>query len=368
MGGYDGQTLVGAASTSTHGSGLNYGPLCELIKSFDIVGCEGRVYRIEPSDGVTDSAAFGRRWPNRTLIQDDRWFSAVLVSMGCTGVICSVICETVPAFLLREVRSRTTWEDVKPLLRARAVFEQNEHYELLLNPYEQHGKHTCIVTTRNSTTSSEVPVRDRHRNVLGEILASLPVTSPTVRAYLDADPRRTPALLERSVRSLERAQYVNKSFNVFNTGSVNKLASYSSELGLPMTDDKYIAGVDRILEVAALAAELGGIYESGPIALRFVRRTNAYLSPQQGQDTCMVELISVKDTLGCLELMRRYEQSMYEFGGRPHWGQVNSVSPYEVHRLYPFLQDWLSVRDVLNARGTFDSPFSRRVGLARPDL
>lgn len=368
MGGYDGQTLVGAASTSTHGSGLKYGPLAEMIQSLDVVACEGKTYRIEPGDGITDAAEFNRRFPDRTLIQDDRWFRTVLVSMGCTGVIYSVICQTAPAFWLKEVRARTTWEDVKPLLRDRAVFAAHEHYELLLNPYARDGAHTCIVTTRDPEPEHHTPGRDQHRNVLGELVASLPGTSPAIRAYLDADPKRTPALLETSVRSLARADYVNKSYKVFNTGAVNKLASYSAEIALPMTDDTYIAGVDRILEIAETTAESGEIYESGPIALRFVRGTDIYLSPQQGQDTCMVELISVKDTLGCLELMHRYEHAMYEFGGRPHWGQVNVIAPYHVHQLYPFLQDWLSVHGVLNACGTFDSPFSRRVGLARPNL
>jgi hypothetical protein len=66
--------------------------------------------------------------------------------------------------------------------------------------------------------------------------------------------------------------------------------------------------------------------------------------------------------------MRRYEHAMYDFQGRPHWGQVNYIAPHQVHRLYPFLQDWLAVHRVLNSRGTFDSPFSFRVGLAQPDL
>ena len=82
----------------------------------------------------------------------------------------------------------------------------------------------------------------------------------------------------------------------------------------------------------------------------------------------MVEIISVKDTVGALELMYRYEHEMYKFGGRPHWGQVNSITGYETHRLYPRLQDWLEIHAILNAKETFSSPFSFRVGLSRPIL
>ncbi|SRR6266849_2614183 len=116
MGGYDGQTIVGVISTSTHGSGLTFGPLPEIVQSMDIVASAGNVYRIEPSDGITDAAAYHNRYPGRILKQDDKWFRAVLVSMGCMGVIYSVIIKVVPKFWLKETRSLTTWENIKPEL------------------------------------------------------------------------------------------------------------------------------------------------------------------------------------------------------------------------------------------------------------
>jgi len=53
MGGYDHQTVAGVISTSTHGSGLTFGPLNDFVRSLDIVAAGGQVYRIEPSDGPT---------------------------------------------------------------------------------------------------------------------------------------------------------------------------------------------------------------------------------------------------------------------------------------------------------------------------
>src|SRR5581483_9422496 len=45
MGGYDHQTIAGVISTSTHGSGITFGPLNDFARSIDIVAADGAVYR-----------------------------------------------------------------------------------------------------------------------------------------------------------------------------------------------------------------------------------------------------------------------------------------------------------------------------------
>src|SRR5207248_3199949 len=114
MGGYDHQTIAGVISTSTHGSGITFGPLNDFVRSLDIVAAGGAVYRIEPSDGPTDRDAYAAHFGDRrTLVQDDHWFHAVAVGMGCMGVICTVMLEVEPRYYLREVREFHTWEKVR---------------------------------------------------------------------------------------------------------------------------------------------------------------------------------------------------------------------------------------------------------------
>ena len=48
MGGYDEQTIAGVVSTSTHGSGLNWGPFPDFVRSLELVVAGGEVVRIEP--------------------------------------------------------------------------------------------------------------------------------------------------------------------------------------------------------------------------------------------------------------------------------------------------------------------------------
>jgi hypothetical protein len=87
----------------------------------------------------------------------------------------------------------------------------------------------------------------------------------------------------------------------------------------------------------------------------------------QGHDTMMIELIMSEHTIGGMELLGAHEEALHHQKGRPHWGQVNSLtgSHGAVEEMYPRYADWQRVHEVLNASGVFDSPFSKRVGFWR---
>ena len=54
MGGIDNQTLAGAISTGTHGSGLELPAFHGMVRSIVLVSGGGKTYRIEPANGITD--------------------------------------------------------------------------------------------------------------------------------------------------------------------------------------------------------------------------------------------------------------------------------------------------------------------------
>ena len=82
-----------------------------------------------------------------------------------------------------------------------------------------------------------------------------------------------------------------------------------------------------------------------------------------GQQTMMIELILVDGTRGGDELLAGYERDLADLGARPHWGQINALTPGARPELYPRWDDWLAVERELNASGVFDSPFTRRVDI-----
>ena len=367
MGGYDHQTIAGVTSTSTHGSGIEFGPLNDALRSLDVVVGDGSVQRIEPSDGPTDRAAYeGHHGGERTLVQDDHVFDAVCVGMGCMGVTCSAMLEVRDRFHMREVRELHPWAKVKADLLDGAVLDRHEHYELAFSPYDDRFAYPCLVTTRDEVDDPRNrPWSIRTRNPFVELAAQFPFTPHIINVLLDIRPSLAPKLLLAALRALIKKRYDEVSFKVFNIGNANILPAYSCEIGVPM-DGRHIEAVETIFRVARERRSLGQVYQSSPIALRFVKASPAYLSMMNGRDTMMIELIGLNGNDGGIELLNAYEEALYPLGGRPHWGHINTLSGSHgfVESMYPRLRDWMEVRARLDPDGVFDSPFTKRVGLS----
>jgi hypothetical protein len=366
MGGYDAQTLAGVVATSTHGSGLAFGPFPDLVRSFDAVIAGGEVVRVEPADGPTDPAKFdGVYGANRRLIQDDGTFYAAVCGMGCMGLVHSLLIEVREAFNLEEVRTLSTWEAVKPQLAASLA--SCAHYELFLDPYERKGAHELLVTCRTETHEDPtgMPLDRQLRHPLLELQSAFPGTWLVTGALA----RFAPQLMAKGfgwvLRRMRDDSFVDVSYRVFNIGEANKIPAYSAELAVSLEGDRHIAAVERIFELAA-AARKKGLVHTSPIALRFVAPSKAYASMMYDRPTMMIELILAKGTRNGFDLLAMYERELWDLGIRPHWGQVNSLSAAtDFAALYPKWPEWLATYDEFNANGVFNSPFTDRIGISR---
>jgi L-gulono-1,4-lactone dehydrogenase len=227
-----------------------------------------------------------------------------------------------------------------------------------------YGEHRCIACRRNRTADHRRKrATDRLRRHWWLELASRSKVIPFLgNLVLDALPDTAPGRTDQMLGFLADNEYTGPSYKVLNIGAANLLPAYSSELAVPL--DNFAEAIDRLIEVAARHRELGRVYHTGLVALRFVKASPAYLSMMHGRDTMMIELIQATDTEGGFELLGAYEEALYDLGGRPHWGQVNTLAG-PLGRMYPEFDRWLAVHDELNATGVFDSPFSKRVGISR---
>jgi hypothetical protein len=367
MGGYDGQTFAGVMSTATHGTGVSYGPLASFARSIDLVASGGVVHRIEPRDGITDPAGYRAAHPERVLEQDDALFAAVQVGMGLLGVVYSVTIEAVPAYRLCEKRVLRKWLDVRAEIADPAFLDPFEHYELYLSPYGDGKDNRCMVCTRTPTEESPPWWSKRARRSLSpEILALVPRIGSILNVAAGLFPRKVPWMIGMTLKALTDDEYIGKSYRVYNIGRANHVPAYSAEVGVPVdARGLHLRAIDTILEIAGRHARLGDVYQTSPLALRFVAPSDAPMAMMHGRRTMMIELIMLRRTQGGLELLADYEDALYACEGRPHWGQVNTLTPGIVRSLYPGLDGWLAVHDRLNASGVFDSDFSKRAGLRK---
>ncbi|MHB8690719.1 MAG: D-arabinono-1,4-lactone oxidase [Solirubrobacteraceae bacterium] len=360
MGGYDGQTIAGVISTSTHGSGIGFPPFPDYVRSIDLIDGLGRRRRIEPSDGITDAERFATERDGWLLEQDDDWFCAAACGIGCMGIILSCVLEVRDSFRLTERRELKTWAEIKELLEAEA-YRDVAHWEFYVNTISRNGKdkNTCILTTRVPDRNEAGP---HHRPLLPEFLGHLPsLTLIPMRLAGWLAPQLIPTLLEFSLRQVECKRYNNVSFKVYNVGSVNNLRAYSAEMEVPV--EHAVQAVETVLAIAELYAQRGSIYHTAPVAFRFVAPSRALMSMMHGGERMTIELIHLIDTVGGIEIIHAHEEALAKLGVRPHWGQVNALERTEVAARYPGLRKWEAIRAQLDPEGVFESPFSKRVGL-----
>ncbi|HNH49864.1 MAG TPA: FAD-binding protein, partial [Myxococcota bacterium] len=178
MGSYDEQSIIGAACTGTHGSGIGLPALNGSLASVVLVTLREqggkmvpRILQIEPTNGITDPATFDPRTggldadlytPSADLswelIQDDRYFNAISVSLGCFGVVYAVTLRLRPSFWLEESRVVMPWRKVKQSFLD--DMKKVRCYELLISPYPTFQEDGSLDYTTLVTRRKEIPWQD----------------------------------------------------------------------------------------------------------------------------------------------------------------------------------------------------------------
>lgn len=337
MGAHTAQTVVGALSTSTHGSGISLGSAASFVRSIVVVASEGKVYRIEPADGKTDPEKFKRKHGDIELRQDDDWFKSVVIGLGCMGVVYSVTMEVREKYWLSESRTVRKWAEVKADLLKGDVLKKNRHYEVLVNPYKLNGDHTCLVTARHEISKPDNPSPERsNRSPLSVGFSFLP--RPLIKLFgrleslkLRLIPGSAPRTIENSIEALKDEVYEAKSYQVLDIGAPNYIDAYSSELALSVDDHSYIAAAEKIIELAERNRTTKKIYHTVPFSLRFVAKHDLYLSMMYGRDTCMIEVPMIEPTNGGMDILKDVEEALIELGARPHLGAGSLPSRRNQH-------------------------------------
>ena len=124
MGDIDRQTLGGATSTGTHGTGGAFGGLATQIRALTLVTADGGILRISDSE-------------NAHLLP------AARLGLGALGVLVDVTIECVPAFLLHAVERPERFDAVVEAWSQRVA--DADHFEFYVWP------HTDTVMTKTNT-------------------------------------------------------------------------------------------------------------------------------------------------------------------------------------------------------------------------
>lgn len=304
---YDGQTISGAMSTGTHGSGAKWGPMASMLRSIVMVIGNGTVLQIEPANGgITDPSKFSGTLPEApgvsvVLLQNDDWFNAAQVSMGCLGVIYSYTIEVTAAFHVSENRTAVRWEDIKGQFAPEAFnplpapLADWDHFELVVSPYksDDDNKHPCIWIERARVGNT--PKRGARQDFWGRILEDLGILfTGVLDNILNLFPRLAPSSINTAMESLttDDAPYIDSSYVVFKVlDSELELKAHAIELHFEAKN--LVATVDKLMTTFQTIADQKNLYVAGPVGIRFVAASDALLAPQTGRLTATAEMSNI---------------------------------------------------------------------------
>ncbi|MEO6902622.1 MAG: FAD-binding protein [Bacteroidia bacterium] len=304
--GADVQTVAGVLSTSTHGSGKDYGCIADLVRSMVIVNSSNSpIVRLEPTNGITKRELYdknsnllinqdGQRLLIE-LIQDDNLFYGALVSMGSMGIIYSVVLEVEKAFNLLEDRKFIKLDDLKSIFSTRIDDQDHffnlplpntslppRHVEFYINPYKVGESHHCILTRRFQTPQGERGKEQRGQRGWPIAIDKSNLNPEMAYALFTNVPSIIPGFLRAMLYLLEDEVggkgdgYEDKSFNVLNAG-ITKYTLSGTGIEICVKFEKALNFIEDVLiEIDNLRKQ--GIHLSTPIGVRFIKGSKAHLA------------------------------------------------------------------------------------------
>lgn len=327
LGDIDRQTIAGAISTGTHGTGARLGGLATQVVGLELVTADGSVL----SCSATDHPDV---------------FAAARVSVGALGVITAVTLQCVPAFLLR------AQELPLPLAEVLDGFDEladgNDHFEFYWFPHTE-----LALTKRNNRVAPGVgaaPV-GRWRGWLDDELLSNQVFEVTNRLAARR-PELIPRLNRIASTALSAREFVDSSYRVF--CAERKVVFRESEYAVPRE-----SLVDVVRELRAWI-DRSGERIPFPIEVRVAAADDIWLSTAYGRDTGYVA-VHQYHRLPHQRYFDAFEQIATAVGGRPHWGKLHTLDADELGKRSPRYDDFLAVRDRLDPDRVFANAYTRKV-------
>jgi FAD-linked oxidoreductase len=325
LGDIDVQSVAGAISTATHGSGGRMRNVSSFIEAVELVDGRGNVVHC----GRDDDA--------------DLW-RAARVGVGALGVISAVTVQAVPAFTLCAVDKPAKLEETLDSIEE--LVDANDHFEFFAFP------HSPLALTR---TFNRVADRPKPPSRAGAYINDIVLNNHAYGLVCRAGrrfPRQIPRL-NRLVSRLSGSRTVtDASYEVF--ASPRLVRFTEMEYAIPREQ-----AAAAVREVFAMV-ESEGFAVPFPIEVRFLEGDDAFLSTAHERATCYIA-VHMYDGMEWEPYFRAVEAIMDRREGRPHWGKRHFQTSDILRSRYPQWDAFATQRQRLDPDGRFVNDYVQRV-------
>ncbi|HEX3692692.1 MAG TPA: D-arabinono-1,4-lactone oxidase [Solirubrobacteraceae bacterium] len=325
LGDVDVQSVAGAISTATHGTGAKLRNIPSQVHELKLVLADGSTLVCS-----ADS--------------DPELLRAARVGLGSLGVIAEVTLRCVPVFTLRGVDAPAPLADT--LARFEQLAGENDHFELFVFP------HCDTALTRTNNRSDDAPhPRGRTAAWLGDVLLANHVFGAFC-ALGRAVPSQIPRINRLVTRLAGTSRRIDRSDRIF-----------ASPRLVRFTEMEYALPRERTPEAVRAVMELvprSGFAVPFPIEVRTVAADDAMLSTAYGRDSGFVAVHMYRG-MRWRPYFEAVERIMSELGGRPHWGKRHFQTAATLRPRYPEWDAFQAIRARLDPDGRFANAWTDRV-------
>ena len=325
LGDIDRQTIAGAISTGTHGTGARLRNVSAQVEAIELVTGTGEVREL-------------------TVAGQPELLRAARVGIGALGAIVAVTLRCVPAFTLNRVDSPQPREAVLDEFERRVA--ANDHFELFTFAYSD----LALVLERNRTEEAPRP-RGRAAAFLNDVVLenwALEALSASARAL----PAAIPALSRLAARVASGSSSTDRSDRIF----VNERRVRFTEMEYALPREHGPEAVRRVIEW--VRANRYPVFF--PIEVRVSAGDDALLSPAHERDSAYIAVHQYRG-MEWRPYFEAVEEIMAAYRGRPHWGKRHSQTAASLAPLYPRWADFAAARDELDPGRVFANEYAERV-------
>lgn len=305
----DRQTLAGAISTGTHGTGLTLHSLSGNVTALQLVTSTGEVL-------------------NLTEASDPDLFKAACVSVGALGIITEVTLKNRAAYRLK---ARNWTQRIDEVLEDfEAAAERHRHFEMFPLTHSDYALVLAIDETDEPIDNP--PISPEEEAAFGDAM----------RGWMAIPPAQRRPLINGLAEQIQPSVTVDESYRILSNVRSNRFNEM--EYAVPRE-----VGAACVREVLATIAEQQ-IDVVFPLEYRYVKGDDLWLSMDEGGDRAAISVHRVASE-DYRPLFDAVEPIFWKYGGRPHWGKVHSLGHEQLTELYPRFEDFRALRAELDPQG-----------------
>ncbi|MEU7638229.1 MULTISPECIES: D-arabinono-1,4-lactone oxidase [unclassified Streptomyces] len=319
------QTVSGATSTGTHGTGRDSASIAAQITALELVTADGSVLRCSAEE-------------------NPEVFAGARLGLGALGVVSELTLAVEPEFLLTAREEPMPFDEVTG--RFDELVAENEHFEFYWFPHTGN----CNTKRNNRSQGPAAPPGRVSGWIEDELLSNgvFQVACAVGRAV----PAAIPGIAKISSRALSARAYTDIPYKVFT--SPRRVRFVEMEYALPRT-----AAVEALGALKALV-ERSDFKISFPVEVRTAPADDIALSTASGRDTVYVAVHMYRGTPH-QEYFGAAERIMTAHEGRPHWGKLHTRDAEYLAGVYPRFGEFTALRDRLDPERRFANGYLRQV-------